>query len=130
MNKLEYKLKNFGKALKRLEEAVAEYIRHKDNDIVRDGVIQRFEFTYELAWKTTKEYLEDMGIVDKTSPKAVVREAFSQRLIANEAVWLLMLNDRNLTSHVYQEEMAEVIAERICNSYVQEFSLLLEKMKR
>ena len=94
-------------------EAVEEFERNNVSDVIRDGVIQRFEFTYELAWKTAKEYLEDIGIVDKTSPKAVIKEAFAQKLIIDEKSWLLMLNDRNLTSHVYKEEMAEEIAERI-----------------
>jgi nucleotidyltransferase substrate binding protein (TIGR01987 family) len=83
------------------------------------------EFTYELAWKTTKEYLEDLGIMDKTSPKMVIKEAFAQRLIRDEQLWLAMINDRNLTSHVYREKMAEEIGE---NLY--ELENLLDKLKR
>lgn len=98
-------------------------------EVIRDGVIHRFEFTYELAWKTTKVYLEDIGIVDMTSPKAVIREAFAQKLLGDEKNWLLMLNDRNMTSHMYKEEMAEEIAERISNLYIKEFELLLQKLQ-
>mgnify|MGYP000877781159 FL=1 len=131
MSRLESKLKNFGDALQRLKEAIAEYRRSGGSgDVIRDGMIQRFEFTYELAWKTAKDYLEDMGIVDKSSPKAVIREAYSQRLITNENRWLLMINDRNLSSHVYKKEMAEEIAERIANDYVYEFEGLLKNIKR
>ncbi len=97
--------------------------------MVRDGLIQRFEFTYELSWKTTKEYLAEQGIVDINAPKSVIKEAFAHKLITNEQHWLLMLNDRNMTSHVYKEEMAEEIAERIVSCYVQEFELLLEELQ-
>jgi nucleotidyltransferase substrate binding protein (TIGR01987 family) len=116
MSKLESKLSNFDQALQRLKEAIEEFKQPGASDVVRDGVIQRFEFTYELAWKTTKAYLEDIGIVDVNSPKAIFKEAYVQRLITNEDNWLLMLKDRNMTSHTYKEEMAVGIAERICSS--------------
>lgn len=129
MTRLKNKLFNFSKALQRLKEA-AEVFKQKDTgDVIRDGLIQRFEFTYELSWKTTKEYLEDIGIVDKNSPKVIFREAYSQKLIENEENWLLMLNDRNQTSHVYQEKMAEEIAGRIVDIYIKEFELLLQKLQ-
>lgn len=130
MSKLETKLINFNNALERLKEAVEEFKQNDANDVVRDGVIQRFEFTYELAWKATKEYLEDIGIVEKNSPKAVIKEAYAQKLIENEKGWLLMLNDRNLTSHVYKEEIAEEIAERITNNYIHEFENLLSNLRK
>ena len=59
----------------------------------------------------------------------MIKEAFVQRLIINEENWLLMLNDRNMTPHVYKEEMAEEVAERIASCYVEEFELLLEKLQ-
>lgn len=128
MTRLEIKLLNFGNALERLKEAVAEFRDNSKpslNGLLRDGIIQRFEFTYELAWKAAKAYLEEMGITDKTSPRSVIREAYAQLLITDEANWLLMLNDRNLTSHVYSEEIAVEISERIMNIYLDEFERLL-----
>lgn len=71
MSRLENKLNNFATALKRLNEAVNESKQANASDVVRDGMIQRFEFTYELAWKTTKEYLEQLGIADLNSPKFI-----------------------------------------------------------
>jgi nucleotidyltransferase substrate binding protein (TIGR01987 family) len=130
MNKLKNKLTNFENALNRLKEAAEELKKDNAVDVIRDGVIQRFEFTYELAWKTTKEYLEGLGIVDRNSPKAVIREAYAQKLIDNEADWLLMLDDRNQTSHVYKVEMAEEIANRILNKYLSEFAKLLAGLKK
>jgi nucleotidyltransferase substrate binding protein (TIGR01987 family) len=105
-------------------------LKNNASDVVRDGVIQRFEFTYELAWKATKEYLEYLGIVDRNSPKAVIKEAYAQNLITSEQNWLLMINDRNLTSHVYKEEMAQEIAERIVNCYINEFDELLNGLQK
>ncbi|KAB3535522.1 nucleotidyltransferase [Alkaliphilus pronyensis] len=128
MGKFKTKRVNYKKALDRLKEAAEEF-NNTTSDVVRDGLIQRFEFTYELSWKTAKEYLEDVGITDKNSPKAVIKEIYAQKLIDNEENWLLMLNDRNMTSHVYKEEMAEEIAERIVRKYIQEFELLLEKLQ-
>jgi len=129
MSKLKEKVINFHNALQRLKEAALELKKSDASDVVRDGVIQRFEFTYELAWKTTKAYLEDLGIADKNSPKVVIKEAFTQKLISNEENWLLMLNDRNMTSHVYKEEIAQEIAERIIGCYIAEIENLLYKIE-
>jgi nucleotidyltransferase substrate binding protein (TIGR01987 family) len=70
-----------------------------------------------------------MGLVDRNSPKAVIREAFAQKLITNEPVWLLMINDRNQTSHVYKEEIAVEIATRISKSYIGEFEKLMSELQ-
>ncbi|HHY05496.1 MAG TPA: nucleotidyltransferase [Clostridia bacterium] len=129
MSKIKIKLSNFKKALQRLKEAAEQFKQDNANDVIRDGVIQRFEFTYELAWKTTKDYLESIGIVDKNSPRAVFKEAYAQKLIMNEENWLLMLKDGNLTSHVYKEEIAEEITKRIINIYIREFDDLLSKLQ-
>lgn len=130
MRKFEEKLNNFAKALSRLKEAVIEFGKENSNDVVRDGVIQRFEFTYELSWKTTKEYLESIGIVDKNSPKSVIKEAYTQKIIQNEENWLQMISDRNITSHVYEEDQAKEVVERIVKIYVNEFEQLLLHIKK
>lgn len=127
-DKLWSKRINFQNALQRLEEAINEFSQPGASKVIRDGLIQRFEFTYELAWKTTKAYLEDSGIVEVNSPKAVIKEAFAQKLLHDEKTWLLMLQDRNMTSHLYKEEMAEEIAIRISSLYLEEFKLLLHKI--
>jgi len=130
MSKLQIKLTNFRNVLQRLIDSVVELEKSGASDVVRDGVIQRFEFTYELAWKTTKEHLEDSGIMDKNSPKAVIKEAYAQRLILNEKNWLLMLDDRNKTVHVYDEKLAQDIAGRIVGNYIREFELLLHELEK
>jgi len=129
MDSKNQKLLNYQNALNRLKEAVAAYKEENSGDVVRDGMIQRFEFTYELAWKTTKAYLEDIGLADRNNPKAVIKEAYVQKIISNEETWIQMLRDRNMTSHVYQEEVAAEIAERIANMYVREFESLLMRLQ-
>lgn len=128
MSKFKTKLNNYQDALKRLKEAIAEFTQVNSSDVVRDGLIQRFEFTYELAWKTTRDYLATQGIVDKNSPKSVLREAFTQRLIDDELVWLEMIDDRNKTTHLYSQEEAVRVANKIVEKYAAEFDMLLQKL--
>ena len=96
---------------------------------VRDGVIQRFEFCAELAWKALREYLLDQGFTELNSPKAVLRQAFAAGLVEDDAAWTGLLNDRNLTSHVYDEAMAASIFAKISVSYLPLFRALVEKLR-
>lgn len=101
------KLKN---AIKRLDEALS--VDNVNFDIAIDGTIQRFEFTFELAWKTMKRVLSHEGIICNT-PRECLKSAFRLGIIDNEDLWLSMLNDRNLVAHVYDEKIANEIYERI-----------------
>ncbi len=116
---------NYGKAVLSLKEALEDY-RAMPLDTVRDGVIQRFEFTAELAWKACREYLIEMGYAEVNGPKPVMREAFSYGMIENEETWLRILTDRNLTSHVYSDNTANEIFSRIKTMYISEFEALSE----
>ncbi len=127
MERLSNKVQNLVKAVNRLEEALIE-LRLSDSSVVRDGVIQRFEFTTELAWKAAREYLIDQGFVDLNSPKAVMKEAFSFGLIADAENWVEILSDRNLTSHIYQEELAVEISNRIRDTHFSQLQALAEKL--
>ena len=112
-------------AAARLSEAVA----HPESDIVRDAVIQRFEFSFELTWKTLKLYLERQGH-ECGGPRATLKKAFAEALVTTpeEAdIWLQMLEDRNLTSHAYDEALAKTIYQHISGSYA---SLLKEMADR
>ena len=127
MELLSNKVENLRKAVERLSEGILE-LQANQSSIVRDGVIQRFEFTTELAWKATREYLMDQGFVDINSPKSVMKEAFSYGLITDDKIWVQLLNDRNLTSHIYKEEIADEICERIIKTYFQEFKALSKRL--
>ena len=120
MNKLQEKYGKLTQALTWLKEAVADYEDTK-LDSVRDGVIQRFEFCTELTWKTLREYLLDQGYTEINSPKSVMRQAYADRLINDEQSWIGLLNDRNLTSHLYDEDTAVEIYNRISGIYVNMF---------
>ena len=130
MSDFNEKLSNFKNAIMRLQEAAELFKASNAGDVIRDGMIQRFEFTYELAWKSMRGHLESVGIVDVNSPRAVIKESYAQKLIINEQNWLIMLNDRNLTTHIYKEKVAIEIAERIVNIYIDEFDELLYKLQQ
>ena len=118
MTKLENKYENFGNAVNRLNEANVAYKRNIDNDIYQDALIKRFEFTFELAWKTLREFMIDQGYsLEILSPKGVISFAWREEIIQNEELWLNMLNARNITAHDYGRELSADIAEDISNRY-------------
>lgn len=127
MSEPNIKLNNFENALARLKEGIAKY--DEANDLLRDGVIQRFEFTFELAWKTLKAVFEEEGLIGSNSPKTVLREAFAAELIKDDELWLVMLSDRNSTAHIYNEQLAIKICHSIQDKYVIALESLCEKIK-
>lgn len=78
------KLDNFIKALDRLKEGLNEF--DENNALERDGIIRRYEFTFELSWKALKELFEDEGLIDLNTPKIILKEAFSMGLIENQNI--------------------------------------------
>lgn len=88
------------------------------SQLEKKGVVQRFEYTLELGWKTLKENMEFDGLIlDRISPKFVVKEAFQAKYIDQIEVWLEMINDRNLLSHSYDLKTFESIIPAIQSSY-------------
>ena len=128
MDKFQEKYDKLIAAVARLREALADYKR-TPLDSIRDGAIQRFEFCTELAWKTMREYLLDQGYSEINSPKAVIRQAYAFGMIKDEQAWLALQTDRNMTSHVYDEETATAIFERIETLYLKLFDDLVAYMK-
>ena len=107
------RFQNFEKAFKILEEAVQ---RESDDKIIRAGIIQTFEFTFELAWKTLKDYLKFCGF-DVSSPRDVIKQAFQEDYITDGAVWLDALEKRNVMTHTYNEEQAKEAVRLIKENY-------------
>lgn len=126
MSEPKLKVNNFNNALARLKEGIAKY--DELDDLSRDGILQRFEFTFELAWKSLKVLFENEGLTGLNSPKTVLREALAAELIKDDELWLAMLNDRNSTAHIYSEQLAIEICNSIRAKYVNEFANLLEKI--
>ena len=107
------KIDNFERGLSRLKEAV----EMAKDDLDKDGVIQRFEFTIELFWKSLKTILNYQGI-ECYSPRSCIKEAYKANLIDDDEIILDMLEDKNRSSHIYSEVTSEEIFERIKKVYV------------
>lgn len=128
MTKFNEKYAKYCMAVERLDESIAAY-EAAPSDIIRDGIIQRFEFCTELAWKTVREYLLEEGVEFRNTPKAVMREAYAAGLLDEDALWSKLLNDRNLTSHTYNESTAQEIFGCICTDYRRLFHQLAQALK-
>jgi len=98
-------------AFARLKEAIPEV----KNQLEKDGAIQRFEFVFELVWKTLKDYAEDKGRFDAASPKDAFRVAADLGLIDNPLIWFDFLKSRNEAAHLYNEQKAEEVFSQIPN---------------
>lgn len=129
MNKFDEKLEKFSEAVNHLEEALEEYDKYGISSS-RDGVIQRFEFCTELAWKSTREFLISEGYVDLNSPKSVMKQAYTDGIISDEKTWLELLYSRNLTSHIYDEHTASDIFTNIKEKYSLLFKQLLATLSQ
>jgi nucleotidyltransferase substrate binding protein (TIGR01987 family) len=125
MLKAQIKFERFEKVLTALEAIYLKPVQADRANI--DATIQRFEFTFELAWKFLKEYFFEQGL-ELNYPREVIKEAFAVRLIDDEGVWLGMLKDRNMTSHTYNEMLADEIYVRI-KLYVPLLHELLMRVK-
>ncbi len=110
------RFQNFEKAYFSLNESIEAFNKDSTNLFIRDSIIQRYEYTIELAWKTLKDYLEEEGFIDVSSPKKVIRQALKEGYITNP-VWLKALDDRNKTSHAYNETMAQEVTDEIKIQY-------------
>ncbi len=118
--------KEFSNAVERLKEALEE----KENDIIIDGVLHRFEFTFELAWKTMKDYLEYVGVIEKTgSPREIIKSAFEYGMLEDGEAWIKMMLARNSLSHLYDEVKSREVYQDIKNSYFNLLRKLENKLK-
>ena len=116
-------LDSFLKSLSRFEEILKE-----DKTVAnRDSAINRFEITFELAWKSLKKFLQTQGIVCR-SPKSCFQEGFKLDLIRDDFLWIKMMEDRNLTAHTYDEKTADQIYDHL-SDYLKLFSSLRGKLQ-
>jgi nucleotidyltransferase substrate binding protein (TIGR01987 family) len=113
----------FEEALRRLEEALSK----PEDPIVRDACIQRFEFTFEMAWKAVQTYAMAEG-VECVSPRDCFRTAFRLVLVESDARWMAMVEDRNRTAHTYDEDSAKTIY-RALPGYANLLRHLVKKLK-
>ncbi|NBV99919.1 MAG: nucleotidyltransferase [Proteobacteria bacterium] len=121
MNKKDWKYRfdNLERAYLDLINAVSRIKDTPDDDLIRAGLIQIYEFTLELAWKTLKDYFEEEGFAEISSPKKVIRLAFKEGYIQNAEAWLKAIEDRNLTAHTYDKALAKTVAASIMDEYLE-----------
>ena len=103
-------LNDFKLALLQLDDALKLPV---ENDVIKAGCIQYFEFSFELAWKTVKRFAEDEGMAECNTPKSALKAAFACRWIDDEDVWLDMLMSRNRMSHTYSASSALVVFDKL-----------------
>lgn len=121
MKRFEERKQDLAKATKRLKEALYE----EETEIAIDGTLHRFEFTFELAWKTMKDLMEYNGIIESTgSPREVLKNAFQNGIIEDGETWINMMLARNSLSHLYDEETSRKIYKDIKEKYI----ALIEKL--
>lgn len=140
----EQRFSNYVKALGKLSQAVAyvkdHFVDEEEplddgalgyvlDEIVREGLIQRFEYTHELAWNVMKDYIHFQGNSEINGSRDATREAFKMQLITDGAVWMDMIGSRNRTSHTYDEDTANEIYDRVINDYYAAFMQFQKTME-
>lgn len=127
LQRWQQRLQNFDKALKQLNKFLKKI---ELNELEEQGLIQAFEYTHELAWKTQKSFLESRGVSDIFGSKDTAREAFKLGLIEDGQVWMDMIKSRNLSTHTYNEATSQDIAYKIRHSYHAVIVKLHEKLEQ
>jgi nucleotidyltransferase substrate binding protein (TIGR01987 family) len=110
------RFQNFQKAFEQFSDAVSRV--DTLSVLEKEGMVQRFEYTFELAWKTLKDFLEAKN-VDARYPREVIKKAFQYEIIEDGGIWLEMLEQRNLMAHTYSEEIFAKAVQLICGKYYQ-----------
>ena len=118
---------NYRKALERLEDFLEPPAL---NEREQQGLIKAFEYTYELAWNTRRDLLRSQGDDSLLGSRDTLREAFRLGLIEHGETWMLMLQDRNLTSHIYNRATADAIAAQIFDCYLPCFQQLRSRLEQ
>lgn len=125
------RIENLTTAVERLNEAKVAFSGDRENTLYRDALIQRFEFSLELAWKTLKEVLADLLFSEKelSSPRSVIAKAYQENLIDNEDIWIDMLTERNNMAHRYSEDEAAIVADKIVMKFCKVLQKLVKELK-
>ncbi len=121
------RFENYSKAVHRLSEGL-DVSDNNSPDLLKEGIIQRFEFTHELAWKLMKDYLVYEGIQNITGSRSATREAFNKGLIDNGQVWMDMIESRYITVHTYREDILEKEFHKVKTHYAPLLYRFYEKM--
>ena len=126
----EQRFENYKKALKKLGEAVKLDAERPLSELERQGIIQAFEYTHELAWKVMQDFFVYQGNTEIRGSRDATRQAFSADLISDGDNWMEMIKNRNLTSHTYNEEISDEIYTNIIDRFYPLFVKFQETMER
>jgi len=120
------RFQNFDIAFGLLRSALEARSLDEYSDLEQEGLIQRFEYSYELAWKVMKDSLEYGGVVipSPVGARAVIKEAFASGLVTDGQVWIDMMTHRNLLSHTYDFSTFETILKEVKDRYLKEMAAL------
>ena len=120
---------NYSKALKQLESAVNKYA-DTEIDIIKEGIVQRFEFTHELAWKLMQDILQEEGFTDIIGSRTATKTAFNRNLINDGETWLEMIKSRNITVHTYDEKILSQEFKKIVVLYLPLFIQFKQRVEK
>jgi len=119
------RFENLQSAYNKLQQAVKVLAEQPDNELIQMAVIKAFEMTFELSWKTLKDYLHYNGIT-VSLPREVIKQAFANAILQDGQLWMDMLADRNLMAHTYDEAQAKQAVDHICRRYISGMAQLHE----
>lgn len=122
-------IQRFNHFIKALDQLTKFIEKGELNELEKQGLIQCFEYTYELAWNTMKDYFEAQGETGIMGSRDAFRLAFKRGLVQDGETWMDMIKKRTLTVHTYNEDVAEEIAAAIVNRYYSEFLALRTTME-
>jgi nucleotidyltransferase substrate binding protein (TIGR01987 family) len=123
------RFQNFSKALALLREPFTREAGSL-SDLEKEGIVQRFEITFELAWKTLKDYLVFNGVAfQQITPRNVIKQGFSSKVIADGQLWIDMLDRRNLLAHIYDESLLDETVSLIATNFLPAFEQLVGLLK-
>ena len=124
-----YRFRNYSRAFSLLREAIETMALRELSQLEKEGVIQRFEYTIELAWNVMRDYLESENVVfEQITPRAVIRKAFETNLVEDGETWMDALDTRNRMSHTCDVETFERAVEEIRRRYLAAFNELHAKL--
>ena len=123
-----YRFENYRRAFSLLREAIEMMDEREPSQLEKEGIIQRFEYTTELAWNLMKDYLESENIIfEQVTPRTVIRKAFEANLLEDGQTWMDVLDARNKMSHNYDLKIFETVIEEVRKHYLRVFDTLHSK---
>lgn len=127
MSRLSERIENFNNAYNLFDIACKSYIKDNQNEINKLALVQAFEIVFELGWKVLKDYLATKS-VDVYTPRDTIKSAFNTNILPSAQIWIDMANDRNASSHEYNQDKVNLILKNISELYSEELKRFKENI--